>query len=60
MRLHTMSWVCTYLVTVKRVSSLLNLWKRGLKPRKVMTTESWEKKPANETNHLKVSKTKND
>ena len=60
MRLHTMSWVCTYLVTVKRASSLLNLWKRGLKPRKVMTTESWKKKPANETNHLKVSKTKND
>ena len=54
-----MSWVCMYLVTVKGASSWLNVWKRGLKPRKIMTTESWEKEPANETNHLKVSKTKN-
>ena len=60
MRLHTTTWVYTYLVTVKRAYSWLNVWERGLKPRKVMTTESWKKKPANETNHLKVSKTKND
>ena len=60
MRLHTLSWVFTYLVTVKRASSWLNVWKRGLKPRKEITKESWKKESANETNYLKVSKTKND
>ena len=39
-----MSWVCTYLVTVKGASSWVNVWKRGLNPRKVMATESWKKK----------------
>ena len=45
---------------IKRASSWLNMWKHGFKPRKIMTMESWKKEPANETNHLKVSKTKND
>ena len=45
---------------IKRASSGLNMRKHGFKPRKVMATGSWKKEPANETNHLKVSKTKND